>query len=931
MASGSSNITIVLLEHDQNEVAFIEHVLKKASYRLIVVTGAKDNLDSLEKNWPNLLLVSEMMLDDLAWLIHLKQRENLDLSTVPTIVLSMHPEQFKDITLPDIHIVEALGQPLNEQMLTDAVAHHLQSDADAGNRGHLRRSAKETENAFSFNDFYVEQIAYFQRLKQDLATRLADREADEGKLLAIRANDMYALAPIANLPPRQLAKYVATFLKLPFTPLVNPDDVLKDVLTPQFCKRHAVVVTKDEDDHRIFNLTNPFDFELIDVLKNMTAPEPPTLVITEPSIIDTLFSDNLAAKPDPDAGDTMRIVSRSEVSLLDTEQALGQSSLTSLADSLLADAVRERASDVHIEPKGVTTVVRLRVDGDLRDMINLTKRSGSMVISRLKALAGLDIAEQRRPQDGAVEAIIDNRQFLFRLATTSTPYGESLVIRVLEPNAKVKQLVELGMREEIAGKLTALARRNNGLILVVGPTGSGKISTLFSLLSLVDCRTRSLISVEDPVEYRLPFANQQEVNDKAGVTFQALLKSAVRQDPDILLIGEIRDDYSARIALDSASTGHLCLTTLHTNNATTAIFRLERLGIGRSQMADSVLCIIAQRLIKMLCPHCKQILPITPEEREMLSGFTTETPDYVAHPVGCARCMHTGYLGREGVYEMLEITRPVAELIRNGASIPDIRRRIKKSGTTLLSNAAVEKVKRLICTPYDIYDYFLAEEVLAGRLDEEEAAEATREAEEATKAAAPARPKPAEKARPEPARESEPAVEAAPVEAASEPTSETVITLDDPLTGLPNRHKFHAIAEHQLRVARRIKSPLAIIYVNVDNAPALRESQGPEVAQRALQDTAKILENTFRDSDVVARLQEDRFVVLAWGTNEDGGAACLKRVKDRITKLNNGKNRAYKVSITAGIAYFDPGDPQPIDELMSGAEADLTEPEPAPV
>lgn len=250
-----------------------------------------------------------------------------------------------------------------------------------------------------------------------------------------------------------------------------------------------------------------------------------------------------------------------------------------LADRLIARAIADRASDIHIEPKGTETVVRLRVDGDMREIVALKKDTSLMVVSRLKAMAGMDIAERRRPQDGVIEMKVNGQAYKLRIATTATPDGESLIMRVLEPGANAKPLEDLGMTPDQVETMRAMASATQGLILVVGPTGSGKTTTIFSMLSQVDTRSRSLISVEDPVEYRIPFANQQQVNDKAGITFESLLKLAMRQDPDILFLGEVRDPFSAKASMDFASTGHLTISTLHTSNATSAVFRLERLNL----------------------------------------------------------------------------------------------------------------------------------------------------------------------------------------------------------------------------------------------------------------------------------------------------------------------------------------------------------------
>jgi CheY-like chemotaxis protein len=246
--------------------------------------------------------------------------------------------------------------------------------------------------------------------------------------------------------------------------------------------------------------------------------------------------------------------------------------------------------------------------------------------------------------------------------------------------------------------------------LVVGGTGSGKTTTVYSLLSQIDTETRSLMSVEDPVEYRIPSANQQQVNEKAGITFEDLLKSSVRQDPDILYMGEIRDHYSAKTAVDFASTGHLTISTLHTSNATSAIFRLERLGVTRLQMSESLLCIVAQKLIKKPCQACSKIVHISEEQRKLLEPFTDDIPERVLKVNGCPNCNNTGYYGREGVYEVLRFEEDIIEEIRNETPISEIRRLFKEKGYSLLPDHAIEKIRSLIFTPEDVYKKILVEE-----------------------------------------------------------------------------------------------------------------------------------------------------------------------------------------------------------------------------
>jgi len=554
-----------------------------------------------------------------------------------------------------------------------------------------------------------------------------------------RVSGLYTLAATLGIAEKDLAAAVAEFLQLPYHQHADFEEFVTDILPREFCRWNYVAPILDREAAPAFLISNPFDWELLDVLKKNTAANMPLqLIIVEPLYIRALLdkmSDKVKLKTAgaargeepaaPEENDsvpapiTMPVIEDvGPVSAADVEKR----PVVHVANNILYTAVMERASDIHIEPKEKETLVRFRVDGDLQDIFRLKRQTGVMVISRLKALAGLDIAERLKPQDGAVEIMVGKRTFKLRLATTSTPSGESLIIRVLEPTAKPKDLSELGMTKEQVGLMMDFATRRYGLILVVGPTGAGKTTTIYSFLSQVDTKTRSLISVEDPVEYRIPEANQQQVNEKAGVTFDALLKSSVRQDPDILYLGEIRDPFSARISVDFASTGHMTISTLHTNNATTAIFRLERLGVSREVMSEGLLGIIAQRLLKKLCPHCKRVAPITAREAEMLRPFLDEPPAYVAHPVGCPKCRE-GYFGREGVYEIIAFDADLLERIRTGVPISELREFIHRRGDYLISHHAAQKVKDLVFPVKDVYDKILVEEIQLGPKEEEIKAE----------------------------------------------------------------------------------------------------------------------------------------------------------------------------------------------------------------
>ncbi|HRS86093.1 MAG TPA: ATPase, T2SS/T4P/T4SS family [Syntrophales bacterium] len=558
----------------------------------------------------------------------------------------------------------------------------------------------------------------FHGFKAFLRERLAVPGEVWERVKDLRPPQLYGLALSLGIPEGRLASLVAAYLEVPYLPGTVPEQFQEGYLSRDFCLWNLIAPIITPEGETAFLLSNPFLMELIDILNKRVPPDRDIrLAVAEPSVLKKVLGGR--AGRDEGGGDGGDAVEgeRTVLTVIDSPETVSEEDLEKrpvvyVANNILYSAVKERASDIHIEPKARDTVVRFRIDGDLRDMFTLKKATGTMVISRLKALAGLDIAEKQRPQDGAVEVVIDRRNFKLRLATTSTPNGESLIMRLLEPTAKPVSFEELGLTKAQIANLMDFARRRYGLLLVVGPTGSGKSTTLYTFLSHVDTTKRSLITVEDPVEYRIPNANQQQVNEKAGVTFEALLKSSVRQDPDILYLGEIRDNFSARIAVDFASTGHMTVSTLHTNNATTAIFRLERLGVTRDIMAEALIGIVAQRLLKKLCPHCRRVEPLTEEEKEMLSPFTDELPARSAHPVGCHRCIE-GYRGREGVYEVIPFDAAVSDLIRRGAPILKIREFIRGQGHYLMSNHAVEKVRDLVFPVRDVYEKILVEEIPA--------------------------------------------------------------------------------------------------------------------------------------------------------------------------------------------------------------------------
>ena len=329
-----------------------------------------------------------------------------------------------------------------------------------------------------------------------------------------------------------------------------------------------------------------------------------------------------------------------------------------LVNLVLSQALKDRASDVHIEPTESEMRVRYRVDGALQTVMTLPKTVQAGLATRLKVLARLNIAERRLPQDGAFELALDGRRIDFRVSTVPTIFGERIALRLLDKTKGLLTLEQLGLDAQARRRYEGLIHQPFGIILVSGPTGSGKTTTLVSTLALLNSVDKNIITVEDPVEYQLPGVSHIQVSPRAGLTFASGLRSIVRQDPDIIMIGEIRDVETAEIAIHASLTGHLVLTTIHTNDASSALTRLADMGIEPYLIASAVIGVASQRLVRLLCPQCKQPAPIPKEIVSWLQSQVKEPlpPAEFQRPVGCAHCRHTGYQGRTGIFEILVVT-----------------------------------------------------------------------------------------------------------------------------------------------------------------------------------------------------------------------------------------------------------------------------------
>ncbi len=382
-----------------------------------------------------------------------------------------------------------------------------------------------------------------------------------------------------------------------------------------------------------------------------------------------------------------------QAEVVDLHETADDGPVIKLVNQVVAQAVELHASDVHLAPDGKEVRVRFRVDGVLQEITTVPRRMAAGVISRIKIMAELDISEKRLPQDGRVGLTVDGRHVDLRVVTLPSVHGESIVMRILDKDSVVMKLEKLGLEDADGDRFDEAIHQAHGAVLVTGPTGSGKSTTLYAALQALNTPEKNIITVEDPVEYQVEGITQVQVSAKAGLTFATGLRAMVRADPDVIMVGEIRDRETAQIAIESALTGHLVLSTLHTNDAPSAITRLVEMGIEPFLVASALDCVLAQRLVRTLCSHCKQ-RTIIPAEVMRKSGYKALVDLEAYEPVGCRRCGGSGYRGRAGIYEVMSVSSEIRRLALERRPADDVRDMAVREGMRRLRDDGLEKVRR---------------------------------------------------------------------------------------------------------------------------------------------------------------------------------------------------------------------------------------------
>ncbi len=472
--------------------------------------------------------------------------------------------------------------------------------------------------------------------------------------------------------------------------MLDIDRSLLDRFSLSLLKKHKIIpVERDRDGVLLVATGRPLDCHARSILASQL-PGPYDFVLVPPSGIDR-YIDSIAASASTSAalrdlnaeGTDRRLAAVREEApvLISKEDDVINNPAVRLVDSIIKEAVPYRASDIHIEPFEKSVKVRYRIDGDLTDRAEFPIEAYSAICARLKIMSGLDIAERRVPQDGRINLVIGGVEYDFRVSTLPTVFGEKFVIRILDKSSFNFTREDLGFTEEENKLVDKMLARPHGIILLTGPTGCGKSTTLYSFLKEVNDPTVNIVTVEDPVEYTMAGVNQTQVNTKANLTFAAALRSILRQDPDIIMIGEIRDEETAEIAVRAAITGHIVFSTLHTNDAPGAIVRLEDMGVEGYLVSDALVGVIAQRLVKRLCPACKKKGRTSAAEMKML-GITE--PVSISRPHGCQYCNGTGYKGRIAVHELMYMNETMKNAVLTERNLEVLRKTAVANGMTPL-------------------------------------------------------------------------------------------------------------------------------------------------------------------------------------------------------------------------------------------------------
>jgi type IV pilus assembly protein PilB len=542
------------------------------------------------------------------------------------------------------------------------------------------------------NDKIADQLLESSLITQEQLEYALSEQGKSGGSLG------YNLVKVGAISEKAFSEFLSQMYQVPAVELddLHADEDSTELIPSEVATKFQVVPVRREGRILTVAMANPDNIFAIDDIKFITGLEVKPVVATETSIrraIDRFYdSADSLAEVMRDMEQDFEIVEEMDEDLGVAEAQSEDAPVVKLVNSLISDAVNKGASDIHIESFEKSLRVRFRIDGVLHEMMSPPLKMKGAIISRLKIMAELDIAEKRIPQDGRIKIRIGSKKIDLRVSTLPTIFGEKVVMRILDKSNLEIDLTKLGFQPEELSKLLKAIEAPYGMVLVTGPTGSGKTTTLYSALNRINIPSQNIMTAEDPVEYNLEGINQVNVHEEIGLTFASSLKAFLRQDPNIIMVGEVRDLETASIAVKAALTGHLVLSTVHTNDAPSTINRLIDMGIEPFLVASSTNLILAQRLVRRLCSSCKEEKLIHPEAMRELN-ITDEDPFLIHEAKGCQKCSNTGYKGRVGLYEVMPVSEEIREMILNRCSSSEIKIQAVNEGMLTLRADGILKLK----------------------------------------------------------------------------------------------------------------------------------------------------------------------------------------------------------------------------------------------
>lgn len=541
-----------------------------------------------------------------------------------------------------------------------------------------------------------------------LSNKISESQLGEALLLQKKEGSKRLgeiLVDLGFVKEEDILEVLETQLKIPSIDLanyrINPNII--SMIPENLARRYSLIPIDKKNNKLIVAMSDPFNVFAIDDIKLLTGMEIDVVVSLKSVIlkaIDRFYRDEKTKKV---LEEFEEAYTPSIIEDLDDEDlsVVNSAPVVKLVNSIVGQAIKMNASDIHIEPFESSVRVRYRIDGDLQEIMRFSIKSHMAIVTRVKIMGKMDIAERRIPQDGRVETELEGKEIDMRISTLPTVYGEKIVIRLLDRNGFSFSIEDLGLEDRDLKIFNKIIKQPYGIILVTGPTGSGKSTTLYTILKDLNDEEKNIITVEDPVEYKLEGINQVQVNTKSGLTFAKGLRSILRQDPDIIMIGEIRDSETAEISVRASITGHLVLSTLHTNDTASTIVRLVDMGIEPYLVSTSVIGIISQRLVKKLCPDCKSPYEPSPQEKRIL-GLQPEDKVTLYKPTGCNKCIK-GYRGRLAIHEIMDIDKDIRRLIDNRASTDELKEASTKNGMKTLYDNVVKLALKGITSVDEVF------------------------------------------------------------------------------------------------------------------------------------------------------------------------------------------------------------------------------------